>query len=79
MVALDSGSVNSFNLYVDLDRHSKDAGKAASIRQQLHEAGVSVSLLSFLNPASDLYMVSNLFKQRSSTAQVMQARQSLTR
>ncbi|KIO25038.1 hypothetical protein M407DRAFT_8599 [Tulasnella calospora MUT 4182] len=40
-VAVASGSINSFNVYVDPDRHSK-VWRAASLRQQLHNAGVSV-------------------------------------
>ncbi|KAG8905530.1 hypothetical protein FRC00_013205, partial [Tulasnella sp. 408] len=41
-VAIASGSINCFNVYVDLDRHSEKAGTTASLRQQLHDAGVSV-------------------------------------
>ncbi|KAG9048909.1 hypothetical protein FS837_011723 [Tulasnella sp. UAMH 9824] len=41
-VAVASGSINCFNVYADLDRHPKKAGATASLRQQLHNAGVSV-------------------------------------
>ncbi|KAG8921854.1 hypothetical protein FRC01_014834 [Tulasnella sp. 417] len=74
-VAVAFGSINSFHVYVDPDRHLKGPRRAASLRQQLHDAGVSrrfkVALISSdiatLGSKADDHFVWN----RSPTGQVL--------